>query len=415
MARTLGSVAGLAQEALHRGGKRLVRMLQEDRAGVANRMEDAAIRGHLRRVDRMVRRVLEIGKVEAGELQKSAWPSMPSISNTSAASSRPSSAASMPRCWSLMPLADLHAHDGRELALAQLGLDHLEEIVGLLLVALGDRVARDPEQLVALDLHAREQEIEVERHHILERHEHVASAHPQEARDAGTHRHLDAGHARLLLAGIVQRDHQVEREVGDERERVRGIDGLGRDQREDVLEVVLAQVGAVLARQVVVAGDDDVVLAQLLDETRHQVVHALLERAHDLIRLADLLPGGATVHGQLGHARALLLLEAADALHEELVEIRRRDGQELDALEQRRAPVLTLVQDAPVEVQPGELAVEIELGVHELAVDPRRVAAGGRRRARIVIALGAALRGLGRLRRWGRRRRGPRWIDERRR
>ena len=35
------------------------------------------------------------------------------------------------------------------------------------------------------------------------------------------------------------------------------------------------------------------------------------------------------------HAGADLLLQAADALHEELVEVRRRDGEELDPLEQR--------------------------------------------------------------------------------
>ena len=54
---------------------------------------------------------------------------------------------------------------------------------------------------------------------------------------------------------------------------------------------------------------------------------------------------------QVVHAGADLLLEAADPLHEELVEIGADDREELDPLEQRGARVLGLVQHAPVEAR----------------------------------------------------------------
>ena len=88
---------------------------------------------------------------------------------------------------------------------------------------------------------------------------------------------------------------------------------------------------------------------------------AALELAHDGIALGDLLLRRAAVDGALLHPGGDLLLQAADALHEELVEVRGRDGEELHALEQRLALVLGLVQHAAVEREPGELAVEVQL------------------------------------------------------
>ena len=58
--------------------------------------------------------------------------------------------------------ADLEPHDLAEAPPAELVLDRLEQVVGL----VGDLevgVARDPEQVVADDLHPREQRVEVAR------------------------------------------------------------------------------------------------------------------------------------------------------------------------------------------------------------------------------------------------------------
>ena len=57
------------------------------------------------------------------------------------------------------------------------------------------------------------------------------------------------------------------------------------------------------------------------------------------------------------------LLETRYANHEELVEVRRRDGGKLDALEQRYRRVGRFLEHALVEGQPRQLAVDEEAAV----------------------------------------------------
>ena len=59
---------------------------------------------------------------------------------------------------------------------------------------------------------------------------------------------------------------------------------------------------------------------------------------------------------------AIGVLEAGDAHHEELVEVRRGDRRELEALEQRRRGVGGFFEHALVEREPRQLAVEEQLG-----------------------------------------------------
>src|SRR5688500_18501213 len=61
------------------------------------------------------------------------------------------------------------------------------------------------------------------------------------------------------------------------------------------------------------------------------------------------------------------LLQPGDAHHEELVQIRRRDGGKPDPLEERDRSIRRFLEDALVECQPRQLAVE------EQAVTARRV------------------------------------------
>jgi hypothetical protein len=91
-----------------------------------------------------------------------------------------------------------------------------------------------------------------------------------------------------------------------------------------------------------------------------------LELADLGLALAQLLLGAAPVHGQFLHAGAELLLQPADPLHEELVEVRADDGQKLHPLEQCGPRILGLVQHPAIEGQPGELAVQVPLGRIEI-------------------------------------------------
>src|SRR5207244_634143 len=76
--------------------------------------------------------------------------------------------------------------------------------------------------------------------------------------------------------------------------------------------------------------------------------------------------------------------QAGDAHHVELIQVGRVDRAELDPLEQRHALVLGQLQHAVVEVQPRELAVQIQRGGGALA---RREPAHRRRALARVLAL----------------------------
>ena len=67
-----------------------------------------------------------------------------------------------------------------------------------------------------------------------------------------------------------------------------------------------------------------------------------------------------------------LLLEAGDPHLEELVEVAAEDAEELEPLEQRRPGVERLVQHAAVELEPGELAIDVERRVPEVEVEQGR-------------------------------------------
>src|SRR5437667_5092998 len=63
------------------------------------------------------------------------------------------------------------------------------------------------------------------------------------------------------------------------------------------------------------------------------------------------------VRCRLAHSAQLLLLEAGDADHEELVEVRRDDGEELEPLENGQRGIGRLFEYARVELQPRKLTV----------------------------------------------------------
>jgi hypothetical protein len=56
-------------------------------------------------------------------------------------------------------------------------------------------------------------------------------------------------------------------------------------------------------------------------------------------------------------------VQPGDPHHEELVEVVLVDRTEVDPLEQRDAGVFRELQNPVVEVEPGELSVEVERGI----------------------------------------------------
>src|SRR4029077_11777498 len=84
----------------------------------------------------------------------------------------------------------------------------------------------------------------------------------------------------------------------------------------------------------------------------------------------ELVLRGHAVRRALHDPGRKLLLQAGDPHLEELVEIAAEDAEELEPLQQRGTLVERLVEDAAVELEPAQLAVEVERRVPE--IDRRR-------------------------------------------
>ena len=125
----------------------------------------------------------------------------------------------------------LEPDDVAEAAAAQLQLDRLEQVVGL----VGDLevgVARDAEDGALDDLHLREEPVEEVRDHGLERDERAPLADLEEARQALGHLH--AREALLPRLRIANEDGEAVGEARDVRERLPGPDGERRQHRVDL-------------------------------------------------------------------------------------------------------------------------------------------------------------------------------------
>jgi hypothetical protein len=161
---------------------------------------------------------------------------------------------------------------------------------------------------------------------------------------------------RSIFCGMLQRDG--EGEIGNERKRMRGIDGERRQQREDVREEVLLKPVALRLLELRTVEQRDARGRQL----RLQFEPALLlvgsKPRHRFADPRKLLGWRQPVRALRHDALADLALEAGDAHHEELVEVIGRDRQEPHPLEQRMVRIGGFFQDPAVEVQPGQFAVD---------------------------------------------------------
>ena len=118
-------------------------------------------------------------------------------------------------------------------------------------------------------------------------------------------------------------------------------------------------------------------LHALLGERRQHVVHqamAVLRHllAHDHRDPRELVLRGQAVRRALGEPGGDLPLEAGHAHLEELIEVAAVDAEELEALEERGTGIERLVQDAPVELEPAELAIDIERRMPDVEVEQGR-------------------------------------------
>ena len=197
---------------------------------------------------------------------------------------------------------------------------------------------------------------------------------PHETLDAV--RHADERVHRLAVLGARKLQGDREAEIGNEREGMRRVDGERREQRKDVGEKIIFEPGLLGFAHVGAIDERNSGLCQSraqLEPLRLLV----LDQEHDRLGNARKLLGRGQALGALGaDAGPDLRPETGDAHHEKLIEVVRRDRQEPQPLQQRVAAVGGFLEHAPVEIEPGELAVNETFrtrGDRRLGVTPRRL------------------------------------------
>ena len=191
--------------------------------------------------------------------------------------------------------------------------------------------------------------------------------------EARQHRgHLEPGELDLRRLRVAHPHRQVEREAGDVGEGVSRVDGQRHEHGEDLLGEDLIDACAV---GVVEIGPGLHMDARLVERRLDEVVEGarvpVLQLEREAVDAREHVRGHAPRVGRHGEAGHDAPLKTGDAHHEELVEIRGEDREEVHALEQGNRRVLRELEHALIEVQPAQLAVEIAVGGQRAVIDAR--------------------------------------------
>jgi hypothetical protein len=260
---------------------------------------------------------------------------------------------------------DLHADHLAEPPLENLLLDRGEQVLRLLDGNVEIGVPRDPERIPGRHLESRKERAQVRADDLLQRYEVEGTPlHRHPARETARHLHAREAYGAPFWVAHLGGDRQ--RQIGDVRERMTGIDGERRENGKDLRLEVLVDGPPLDRRQIIDCEESHAVRRQLHEELL-EASALQLHQPRDLgVDRIELILRRTAVVRPLHHARRDLTAESRDANHVELVEVRREDRQELDALEQRRPRVQCLMKDAGVEGKPTQLPIEIELGsIHD--------------------------------------------------
>ena len=250
MASTCGSRAACSRKPCTLVVERLVRVVDED-VGLADRLEEVGAAVRLRGLERdrgrrHVRRVAQLGAIDLREVEQAAQIER-SGEAVDLLRGDVELADEQVERQAVHVVADLEADRRTEPAAQQLGLERLDQVLGLVLLDRDVLVAGEAERVVVEDLHAGEEVLEVVRDELLERQEPHGLAVVGELHEPGEHRrHLEA--RELLAAGarVADADREVEREPRDVGERVRRVDGERHEHGEDLRVEVVVQLGAVV-------------------------------------------------------------------------------------------------------------------------------------------------------------------------
>ena len=208
--------------------------------------------------------------------------------------------------------------------------------------------------------------------HVLEQHEHVhssGSGHRNEAR-LRLARDVDDGQ------GGVREDrwrrwpnghHETERAISEIRKGLAGVNSQGRQDRKQAAAEVLFEKPRLILGHLLGAEQEDSFRRQqrldLVDEAAVLLVHELADtRGHRRKGFRRRAAAGPDAALQFRHAD-----------HEELVQVRAEVGEALHPFEQRQGWILRVLEKAPVELEPREVPIDRNIGIHVSLVFNARV------------------------------------------
>ena len=218
------------------------------------------------------------------------------------------------------PRTDLEPHHAGKAPLAQLLLNLLEQVLGVLVVTLGFGVAGDAERQNLENFHARKQVVEIVGDDVLQRDEAAGRAETEElSAELG---HFHAREERFALTRSAQQHSQRHRHVGDEGKAVPRINGKRRENRKDVAAIPAFSIDALGVGEFVPAQKVDRFALELRQQQlakgasgeRGLLKHALADQNKLLLR-RERFPRRAS------NASVNLPTQSADALHKKLVEV----------------------------------------------------------------------------------------------
>ena len=227
-------------------------------------------------------------------------------------------------------------------------------------------VADQPEQAAAVHREAGEHPVEEHQHQFFQQNEpHHRPAvapllllrrQPNEPLHLGWQRQHGA-HAQSVFGAHEEEGHD-EAHVWNERERMRRIDRQRGQHGEHPLHEPGIQPGTIVVRQRVGLAQHDPGLAHLREQVGPDALLVGDQGAAADRDLGQLLRGRAAVGGRMRDAGLGLADQAGDPHRIEFIEVGGADRQESHALQQGMAGIFRLLQNAVIEVEPGQFAVD---------------------------------------------------------
>src|SRR5581483_10097083 len=261
-------------------------------------------------------------------------------------------------------LRGLEPHRRPVAPMRELALERAAQVIDLFLVDEKVAVAGDPELVTADDLNSGEELLDERLHDAGEEHEGAPAlldGHRHDARQRAGRLHdgeLAVAAERVLA---LQAYDEVETLVLDAGERARRIEAQRTQHRLHLVLEILLEPTPRLRRPVVAAEQRDLALRE---RRQQDLVEATILLGHEaggaLVNGRELLLERQAIGRERARAQLEQLLEAGDPDLEELIEIARGDTEEAQPLEQRHRLVEGLREHPAVELEEGQLAVEVE-------------------------------------------------------